>query len=412
MSLTALANLVHYSKSHLSKVETGAKAASPDLARRCDALLGCGGALAALVPTDAPSPPASDPATAGDVWVLGLAPDGSSRFSTASRSDIRAVDAGRSVRTGILGLVQSRIDEPTLASFRVLFDEMRRLGQRTSGTILTPTLVTHTQLLRTLAVDAPPALRNGALVLAARFAEYAGWMAQEDGDDDGAEWWTGQAVELATAGEDTEMAAYALVRRALITLYRHDGVATVALAQQAQQAPASPRVRGLAAQREAQGHAIAGNYDDCFRALERAATHLQAPAVADGPVIGTSHVADPVAVATGWCLFDLGHPARAAQILEEELERIPMHASRARARFGARLALAYAGSGELDQACAAVDPVLGTHNQVDSATVRVDLRSLARTLNRWNGNPAVRRTMARITAALHTAKPVSQVPAS
>jgi len=38
-SLTDLANLVNYSKSHLSKIESGSKTAGVALARRCDQAL-------------------------------------------------------------------------------------------------------------------------------------------------------------------------------------------------------------------------------------------------------------------------------------------------------------------------------------------------------------------------------------
>ena len=54
------------------------------------------------------------------------------------------------------------------------------------------------------------------------------------GDDQGALWWTERAVTLAAAGGDHDLAAYALVRRALVTLYHGDGPRTVGLAQQAQ----------------------------------------------------------------------------------------------------------------------------------------------------------------------------------
>ena len=50
LSLADLSRLVHYSKSHLSKVENGLKPPSIDLARRCDAAIGCDGALARLAP--------------------------------------------------------------------------------------------------------------------------------------------------------------------------------------------------------------------------------------------------------------------------------------------------------------------------------------------------------------------------
>src|SRR5262249_9162730 len=140
------------------------------------------------------------------------------------------------------------------------------------------------------------------------YAEYTGWMAQEAGDDVGAAWWTGRAVDLAEAGGDREMAAYALVRRALITLYQQDAVQTVELARLARPAATNPRIRSLASLREAQGHALAGDYDACFRALDRAGGAVPASVVPgsavpggvvlDAPVIGTSQVPDPVATAT------------------------------------------------------------------------------------------------------------------
>ncbi len=68
LSLGALARQVHYTKGYLSKVETGDKRVTLDVARRCDEALGTGGVLAALlagppVPEGAdeePEPPISD----------------------------------------------------------------------------------------------------------------------------------------------------------------------------------------------------------------------------------------------------------------------------------------------------------------------------------------------------------------
>ncbi|MFJ2742363.1 helix-turn-helix domain-containing protein [Streptomyces sp. NPDC087440] len=50
MSLTALARAIHYSKGYLSKIETGGKPPTSDVARRCDEVLGADGALLRLVP--------------------------------------------------------------------------------------------------------------------------------------------------------------------------------------------------------------------------------------------------------------------------------------------------------------------------------------------------------------------------
>ncbi|NEA57206.1 helix-turn-helix domain-containing protein [Streptomyces sp. SID13666] len=66
LSLTALAQRIHYSKGYLSKIENGGKPPTPDLARRCDEELLAGGALARLVPEVPPArtPEADDPRNA------------------------------------------------------------------------------------------------------------------------------------------------------------------------------------------------------------------------------------------------------------------------------------------------------------------------------------------------------------
>jgi WD40 repeat protein/transcriptional regulator with XRE-family HTH domain len=48
LSLTALAQRVHYSKGYLSKIENGSKPVTPDVARRCDEALRAGGTLLRL----------------------------------------------------------------------------------------------------------------------------------------------------------------------------------------------------------------------------------------------------------------------------------------------------------------------------------------------------------------------------
>ncbi|GAA2055455.1 hypothetical protein GCM10009839_75130 [Catenulispora yoronensis] len=550
-SLAAFAKLVHYSKSHLSKVETGAKAPSPDLARRCDSVLECGGQLAGLVPVPAARetahPQGVTETDAGEVWVLALDDMGTNVFRPVSRRELLAAGGVVGLGAGVAGVPgMSGLGFPAagrgaasglgpaeakeaVAVFRTVFDELRHQGQRLTAHLVVPTLVAQTHALRTLAKAIGGQDRADALTLASRYAEYTGWMVQEQGDDRLAGWWTDRAVEFAEAGGDRDMAAYALVRRGLIALYQHDGRLVVELARQAQAGTGDPRIRGLAAQREAQGLAVTGDHDGCLRALDRAAGLLAQAAAATGavvataatssgglpgpnradpatgtngadgtnraddvngangaagansangaagrtvstgstsqtgatgatdltsqtdltnltsqnprtgqpnqtgaisrpgqpnqttptssptstgparppgpaaaPIIGSAHVPDQVAVATGWCLFDLGRPRQAADILQRELARIPADAYRARARFGARLALALAACGEPEQACAVADDVLDTYDRLQSATIRVDLRGLSRDLNRWPSHPAVRRTRLRLADALRT----------
>lgn len=144
---------------------------------------------------------------------------------------------------------------------RALFGQYRRLGQVSGPGALLPQLISQTHSLQQLAARSGTRTRQALLVLASRFAEYTGWMAQESGNDDAALWWTDRAVELAGAGNDDSLAAYALARRSLISLFRGDTDSAVDLATHALDSHAPPRIKGLAAQKLAQCQAVKGDYD-------------------------------------------------------------------------------------------------------------------------------------------------------
>jgi len=208
MSLNELAREVHYSKSYLSKIETGAKPANVDLARRCDAVLCANGRLASLVPT---------PDTIGKydiadgfgesgqvVWTMTLGPDGTSRFASMPRRDVLMMGAATilGLGAGLGSLTAATRNDTTLQSFHLLFDQTRQLGQKVSPSVVLLSVITYTHTLRELAAAATDRARPGLQLLAARYAEYAGWMAQESGQDEAALWWTTQAVEMATEAGD------------------------------------------------------------------------------------------------------------------------------------------------------------------------------------------------------------------
>ncbi|MFI8852904.1 helix-turn-helix domain-containing protein [Streptomyces sp. 891-h] len=391
LTLGQLSATVHYSKSQLSKVERGLKAPSPELARLCDAALGAEGALAALVPPPrlGTPTPESDP-DEDETWLMHLDPSGSASFQSVPRRTVMAAGAASVIP---LGQPTPQTDWATLLrTARSLFTHYRRLGQSAGSQLVLPPLIAQTHTLRALAGQAGPGTREALLSLASRYAEYIGWLVQETGDERGAVWWTDRAVELAEAGADHGLAAYALVRRALITLYRGDAAQTVELARRAQRLADSDRVRGLAAQREAQGHALAGDHRSCMRGLDAARALLVAadrPSNSDpqalspvSPVIGPSTLTDPVSMITGWCLHDLGRPAEAAEVLDRETAKLPHSALRSQARYGIRRALAHATAGEIDHACALVQSLIAATDAVASATITTDLRRLAHVLRR------------------------------
>lgn len=374
LSLSELAQSVHYSKGQLSKVERGIKAPSRELARLCDTALRAEGRLTSLVSRE-----------------------------LASRRQVLAAGA-LAVPALYLGhaTISVNIDHADLAGiFRSLFDHYRNLGQGADPSALLPPLAAQTNAIQEFAKISGGHTSRKLLILGSRYAEYTGWLAQETGNDLAALRWTRRAADLANAADDTGFAAYGLVRHALVTLYRDDARQTVQLASRAQASSLPPRIRGLAAAREAQGHAIAADYDSAMRALDRAST-LLSTAVADNeqPVIGTGNVADPAEMIRGWCLYDLGRPADAARIIDCQLAVIPRHATRARARYAARRALSYAAAGDVDHACVLAADLLDDVAQVRSATIAKDLRALAHALGRHRRNPAVRELSPRLGTAL------------
>ncbi|MFD8588656.1 helix-turn-helix domain-containing protein [Streptomyces sp. NPDC059637] len=415
LTLADLAGTVHYSKAQLSKVERGLKAPSRELARMCDAALEADGALVALLP----GRPAGEraPETNSDdeeVWVMQLSADGPSWFQPVGRRQVIAAGAASTVRLGLPGVpgggpgaLPEAGGGKLLEAARALFDQHRRLGQTVGPEFLLPGLIAQTHSLRALSARAGSRTRQGLLGLGSRYAEYVGWLVQETGDEQGALWWTQRAVDLAAAGGDRDLAGYAMVRRALVTLYREDAEQTVALARQAQDGALPPRIRGLAAQREAQGHAIAGDRTACMRSLDRARDLLARHTPdSDAPVIGTMHLPDPVSMITGWCLHDLGRPREAAAVMDEQLAKVPPHALRTRVRYGVRRALAHAAAGEIDHACALTTELLDGAAAVNSATITADLRRLSRVLSRHPRNASVRA----LAPALGTALTITAHP--
>jgi hypothetical protein len=244
------------------------------------------------------------------------------------------------------------------------------------------------------------------LTLAARYAEFVGWMAQEAGDDRIALGWTRVAAEIACTAGDQDLMAHTWVRQALVTLYAQDAAQTVELAKRAQdESGVSARIRGLAALRVAQGYALGGDRNACLRALDQGRELLAAAAHGDSrsrnwPALGPTSVADIGAVVTGWCLHDLGMPAQATEALSAEFARMPGTARRAKTRYGTRLALAYLDAGEVDAACSLLNQLLDEVEAVDSATIRLDIARFARSLPRWRSHPPARDLQARLPAVL------------
>lgn len=338
LSLTRLSSLVPYSKGYLSKIEHGRVHPNPEMAKLLDNALQAGGHLIELA----------------------------DQFARPIPSD-----------------------HATLLAFESMFHHHRTLGSRQSPELVLTSLRPQIDVLSSMARSADdPDLGRNLWLLAARYAEYAGWMEQERGDEAASAELTHRAVQYAATGDGHELEAYSLVRAAEFALYRGDTDATVALAHRASKSRWAG-VQALAAQREALGYALAGTADPCLAALDRAA-ELQRNA--PEPPYGTSSPADQVAISRAWSFHDLGRHTEAATILDTQVTLIDSTDLRARTRFGLRRTLAHAAAGDVDHACALVTDLLDNIRQVQSATAHTDLTVFSRLLSRQR--PAAGREIA------------------
>ncbi|MEU9045250.1 MULTISPECIES: helix-turn-helix transcriptional regulator [unclassified Kitasatospora] len=264
-----------------------------------------------------------------------------------------------------------------VAGYRRILEELKDIGRSTGPRFVDPSLRSISRILTDTASHAGAGAdgRHEIWLLASRFAEYTGWMAQEAGNFAEALRWTDLAVRWGANGGDETMAAYALVRKAFIAEHRGDAAAAISLAGQAVgQAAATPLIRAHAARREAQGHASLGDYEACHEALERSRDHAHEDnrrGARWGPRIENG---SPRLIEAS-CMVSLRRFEQAADLFATELERRPAVPpdSNSRTRFTIRQATAMAGIDRLDQACHVIEALLPTVRSLDSATIRADL---------------------------------------
>src|SRR6266568_4457778 len=168
---------------------------------------------------------------------------------------------------------------------------------RTSGP-LTPAVRQLYQLADRLRRSARGALRRDMLRIAALYAEFFGWLREEQGDLAAAGQWTARALEQGQAADDRDIVAYAFVRMSQLAEVDGDADRVIGLARAAQREQGvTERVRAVALQQEARGYARAGNEAACLSRLDQVVTLVDefAPLAGDEYEIGycyTRHHAD------------------------------------------------------------------------------------------------------------------------
>ncbi|HEY3483461.1 MAG TPA: helix-turn-helix transcriptional regulator, partial [Streptomyces sp.] len=264
LSLAGLAERVHYDKGYLSKIETGRLPANRRLATLVDAELEADGDLIALLPEEPPRRGGSEAPT-----------DALSENEPDWGRELAAFGEALSVPLTLRPATGRGEDDDLrlLAHYREEFDRHRKLSQRLPPELVLRRLIVDFNTLMELEQLPRPAasdLRLRFRLLAARYAEFIGWMCQEAGRLDLALDWTRRTADLATRAEAADLAAYTLVREAELALYDGDPATAMQLAERVLEDPrARARSRGLAAHRQAQAFAVRGDRARCLSSLAR-----------------------------------------------------------------------------------------------------------------------------------------------
>ncbi|MDX8055747.1 helix-turn-helix transcriptional regulator [Lentzea sp. BCCO 10_0798] len=247
---------------------------------------------------------------------------------------------------------------------------------------LLPVITAHVSTVNSLRRQVTGKAMDELLAIEAGYAEFAGWLSHDSGDLYSATRWYNHAYEMADAAGDERMCAFVLTRRAVQSIGEGDAHYGAKLARMAQRDKSvrTARVRALAAQTEAIGHAISGNHGETDRALDSAVllTDLGNSILPDGdPSVG--RYCEPglyLKITNAKCQLELGRAESAVSAFRDVLRSLPSNYHRDRGNYLARLAQACALAGEPVDACIAIEESLGIALATGSTRTFADLEKI------------------------------------
>jgi transcriptional regulator with XRE-family HTH domain len=254
-------------------------------------------------------------------------------------SDLRLpahlVSAGPSVADSLLLTLQQYAATDNLAGSRSLIPVVPHQVQFIEELIGKSRGQGHTQLL----------------YVAARFAEFAGWVNQDAGDLREAMRWSNAALDYAQEADDSHLTSYIQMRKSSIASDANKPKLALGFAKAALQigSALSAQVRAVAYRQAAQAYAISGDATGCARALQRAYELANQPPEDDNDI---ARYCTPsyIEMEAANCWVELERPKEAIKTLHQGLSVWQPEFRRDLGLCLSRLAVAYAVSEEPDNA--------------------------------------------------------------
>lgn len=240
---------------------------------------------------------------------------------------------------------------PELAVYlRSVFSEYARADNLLGSRHLLGVVAAQLAIVEQACAAARGPIRSELLEIGARYAECAGWLHQDSGDIQSAQRWSSRALDFAYELGEPQLTSYVLMRRSNVATDAGDAGAGLGLANAALRDAdrLTPGLRAVALRQRAHAHALAGEPDDCARAIDETLSEVAEPPESDG--LTAYCTPSYVAMEAGDAWMHLDRPAHAIPIYEDGLRRWPSGFERDRGLCLSRLAVAYAVSGQVEQA--------------------------------------------------------------
>ncbi|WP_372410434.1 XRE family transcriptional regulator [Streptomyces luteireticuli] len=201
--------------------------------------------------------------------------------------------------------------------------------------------------------------------LAAGLAQTVGWHRFDHGQHAAAARFWHAAVHSAYACGDHDLGAGVLSDLAYQALWLRDPATSVAILDRALRRPLHPAARSVLYLRKARAHAALGEERTCTRVLGAAERAFEAAADTRAAPTWCGWVShSDLAVDTGRCLLDLGHPRQAHALIREGTDVLPVAREKTRGIFLTYEAEGYLKRGDIDQAADAARTALAMAQRI------------------------------------------------
>jgi tetratricopeptide (TPR) repeat protein len=252
----------------------------------------------------------------------------------------------------VLPRVAPAVGPEMVEYFRNVFTEHLRADNLMGPHHLVDVVRAQSALLDHMLPSSRGDVRQELLMLAFRYNEFAGWLYQDACNPEHAMRYTDRSMEYALEIGELREISYVLMRKADIAADLDNPDRVIGLTEAALRDPSRvlPRIRALILRLRGRAYARRGSTGECARALDTAYEDVLRPY--DAPDDLTAYCTPAyIGMEAANCWSKLGRFDSAIATYERSLQAWPIPLRRDQGLCLARLATAYAGREDIEQAC-------------------------------------------------------------